>query len=161
MAQPNSISFDDVLALLRGPIVQEFEKEYVSRRGYRLHESWGDSQQLTKELAFANITRAVIEQTLVSRAELVARYWDAVQAAPGADEQEYPEGEEPDPDDEPDTVISDGPPMLMRGFSIVAACSIWLLSERTEPELVSWLKFRRIPYHKKYATEMREMFNGL
>jgi len=161
MAQTNSISFDDVLALLRGPIVQGFETQYVSARGYRLHDSWGDSQRLTKELAFAKITREVIKQTLVSRAELVARYWDAVQADPNADEQEYPEGEEPDPDDEPDTVYSDGPTMLKRGFSIMAACSIWLLTERTEPELVSWLKFRRIPYHKKYAKEMREMFEPL
>lgn len=26
---------------------------------------------------------------------------------------------------------------------------------------VSWLKFRRIPHHKKYAKELREMFSRL
>jgi hypothetical protein len=160
MAQTNSISFEDVLGLLKGPVVQEFETRYVASRGYRLHESWGDSVQMTKELAFAQITRAWIEQTLVSRADLVSRYWDAVQEVPD-DGQEYPEGEEPDPDDEPDTVYSDGPPMLMRGFSILAACSIWMLTERTEAELTSWLKFRRIPHHKKYAKDLRAIMSRL
>jgi hypothetical protein len=157
MAQTNSISFDEVLALLRGPVVQEFEIQYVASRGYRLHESWGDSQALTKQLAFAKVTRDCIEQTLVSRADLVGRFWDALLSLLD-DGEEWPEGEEPDPDDEPDTVESDGPTMLMRGFSIVAACSIWLLAERTESELVSWLKFRRIPHHKKHAKDLREMF---
>jgi hypothetical protein len=160
MAQTNSISLDEVLGLLRGPVVQEFEAKYVASRGYALHESWGDSQKLTKELAFAKATRDCIEQTLVSRAELVGRFWDAVLALPD-DGEEWPEGEEPDPDDEPDTVASDEPPMLMRGFSIVAACSIWVLAERTEAELTSWLKFRRIPHHKKYAKDLREMFSRL
>jgi hypothetical protein len=139
MARALSISFDEVLALLRGPAVQEFEAKYVADRGYALHDSWGNSQEMTRELQFAQVTREWIEQTLVSRGELVGRFWDDVL--------------ESEPDAEPET-----PVVLMRGFSIVAACSIWLL-ERSEAELVSWLKFRRILNYKKYAKDLRAIFS--
>lgn len=140
MARITSISFDDVLALLRGPAVQEFETRYVSERGYSLHERWGNSQEMTRHLQFAQVTRQWIEQTLVSRADLVARYWDGVQAS------------------EPD--VSGEPVMLIRGFSIQAACSIRLL-ERSDAELASWLMFRRVLDPSKHAKDLRAIFNRL
>ena len=141
MAQTSSISFDDVLALLRGPAVEEFEIKYVADRDYALHQSWGNSQELTKQLQFAQVTRDWIEQALVSRGELVGRVWDGVL--------------------ESEPVASETPVTLMRGFSIVAACSIWLLTERTDPELVNWLKVRRVLNHKKHAKDLRAIFNRL
>jgi hypothetical protein len=136
----SSISFDDVLALLHGPAMQEFEAKYVSDRGYSLHERWGNSQEMTRHLQLAQVTREWIEQTFTSRGDLVGRYWDGVQAL--------------EPDD------SGEPVMLMRGFSIVAACSIWLL-ERSDAELVNWLMFRRVLNHRKHAKDLRAIFSRL
>jgi hypothetical protein len=141
MAQPASISFDEVLGLLRGPAVQEFETKYVADRGYALHDTWGNSQETTKHLQFAQFTREWIEQTLVSRGDLVGRFWDGVLEADAAEPPE-------------------NPVVLMRGFSIVAACSIGLL-ERSDAELVNWLKFRRVLNHKKYAKDLRTIISRL
>jgi hypothetical protein len=142
MAQPSSISFDEVLGLLRGAAVQEFEAKYVADRGYALHDTWGNSQETMKHLQFAQFTREWIEQTLVSRGDLVGRFWDGVLDA------------------EPDDDSSETPVVLMRGFSIVAACSIGLL-ERSDAELVNWLKFRRVLNHKNYAKDLRTIFSRL
>ena len=155
MAQANSISFDDVLGLLRGPLVSAFEANYVASRRYIISEDWGDSLNLTKELAFARATRVCIEETLVSRSNLLGKFMDALMLLPDGGE-EWPEGEQPD--ELPQAIASDEPIRLGRGFSIMAACSIWMLTERSGPELVSWLKFRRIPYHKRYAQDLREIF---
>src|SRR5690242_13820728 len=100
MAQPASITFDDVLALLRGPALQEFESKYVAERSYELPEGWGNTQDMTRYLQLAQVTREWIEQTLIARADFVSRYWDGVQQS------------------EPNA--SDAPIVLMRGFSIVA-----------------------------------------
>lgn len=140
MARTDSITFDKVLSLLRGPAVGEFETKYVAARGYELHQSWSNSLEMTRQLQFAQMTRDWIEQALVSRGEFIGRFWDGVM--------------ESEPDD------SEQPVVLMRGFSIFAACSIWLL-ERSDAELVSWLKFRRIINHKKYAKDLRAIFSRL
>lgn len=141
MAQ-SSISFDDVLGLLRGSAVQQFETRYVADRGYALHESWGNSQDMTRHLQLAQITRDWIERTLVSRGDLVSRFWDGVQKSEPADSSE-------------EKIV------LMRGFSIWAACQFWFLEERTDAELLSWLKGRRILNHKKYAKDLRTLFSQL
>jgi hypothetical protein len=158
MPPPNSISFDEVMGLLRGPVVREFESHYAAKRGYVVADYWGDSQRLTKELAAAQITRAHIEDILVSRADMLGQFWDRVLALPD-DGEEWPEGEEPDPDDAPETIASAGPTKLLRGFSITAACRVYLLTARSDAELVKWLKFCRIPHHAKYAQDLRRMIS--
>lgn len=160
MAQTLSISFDEVLAILRGPVMQEFETKYVTERGYALHDTWGNSQETTRQLQFAQMTREWIEQTLASRGDLVARFWDGVQASQ-ADDPEPDDDSETD-DSEADDPKPDGPEpvVLMRGFSIWAVCSIGLL-ERSDAELVKWLKFCRVLNHKKYAKDLRAVFSKL
>lgn len=155
MSVPGSISFDEVLALLRGPLAQEFEASYVASRGYTVTQDWGDSRKLAMELAFAQIERSNIEAILVSRRDLLGRFVDGLLELP--DEEEWREGEAAD--DEPAAVASDEPVRMGRGFSIRAACSVWMLLERNEAELLKWLKFRRIPYHRKHAQELRRIFN--
>lgn len=155
MAQTLSISFDEVLAILRGPVMQAFETKYVTDRGYALHDSWGNSQETTRHLQFAQMTREWIEQTLASRGDLVARFWDGVLASQSDDS-------EPDDDAEPDDSRPDGsePAVLIRGFSLWAVCSLGLL-ERSDAELVKWLKFCRVLNHKKYAKDLRAAFSKL
>src|SRR5678815_5819803 len=123
MTQPNSISFDDVLGLLRGALVNEFEANYVANRGYTVSDDWGDNLKLTKELAFASATRAFIEDVFITRAYLLSRFLDGLLAAPD-DGEEWPKGDEPDELTQP--FETDEPVRLGRGFSITAACSIWL-----------------------------------
>jgi hypothetical protein len=156
MPHPNSISFDEVMELLRGPAVREFENNYAAKRGYTIAEYWGDSQQLTKRLAAAQITRAHIEDILVSRADVLSRFWDRLQTLTD-DGEEWPPGEEPDPDDAPEPVVSTEPIRLLRGSSITAACQVYLLTARSDAELLTWLKFCRIPHHKKYAQDLRRI----
>lgn len=121
-------------------MLQEFETKYVADRGYSLHDSWGNSQDTTRHLQFGQFTRDWIEQTLASRGDLVGRFWDGVLAS------------EPDP---AETSV-----VLMRGFSILAACSIGLL-ERSDADLLSWLKLRRVLNHKQYAKNLRSIYGRL
>jgi len=155
MAQTNSISFDEVLAILRGPVMQEFETKYVTDRGYALNDTWGNSQETTRHLQFAQMTREWIEQTLASRGDLVARYWDGVMASQTDDP-------EPDDDAEPDDSKPDDAErvVMVRGFSLWAVCSLGLL-ERSDAELVKWLKFCRVVNHKKYARDLRTVLSKL
>jgi hypothetical protein len=140
MVRTHSILCDDVVALLHGPAVLEFETRYVSDRGYALHERCGNCLEMIRHLQFAQVTRDWIEQTFTSRGDLVGRYWDGVLAS--------------EPDDSGEPVI------LIRGFSIVAACSIWLL-ERSDAELLDWLMFRRVLNHGKHAKDLRAIFSRL
>jgi hypothetical protein len=156
MSQPPSISFDDVLGLLRGSPVQEFEAGYVATRGYAVTEDWGNSLKLAKELAFAQIARSTIEELLVSRRDLLGRFVDGLLALP-EDDVEWPDGEEQD--SQPEPVPSHEPIKMGRGFSITAACSVWMLLERTDVALVEWLKFRRVPHHREHAQELRRIIS--
>ena len=45
-------------------------------------------------------------------------------------------------------------------LGLLAACSIGLL-ERSDAELVSWLKLRRVLNHKQYAKALRTIYGRL
>jgi hypothetical protein len=75
--------------------------------------------------------------------------------------EEWPEGEEPPPEEQETEGDDESPRRMMRGFSLMGACSLWLLEAGQYDHYVSWLKFRRIPFHRKHAANVRRMHNGL
>ena len=72
------------------------------------------------------------------------------------DEQQYPEGEEQDPDGE--SIPMD---FTYNGFGLTAAARYHFVSQRTGKELRAFLKNRRIPYHTKYAKQLEAVYASL
>ena len=156
MAQAPSITFSDVLELLKGSAVNGFESQYAARQGCVISPNWGDSQRLTKELAFTGVSRVDLEHILESRTDELSSFIDAMQTLPDHGE-EWPEGEEPE-DHEPNAINPGNTVVYARGFSILVAATVWLLERKAESEVLRWLKFRRIPHHKKHAADLRGIF---
>ena len=62
MTYAPSIGFEDVLDLLKSPLLQDAEAEFASHLGLHVSSDWGDSQRLTRELASTGITRKDLEE---------------------------------------------------------------------------------------------------
>jgi hypothetical protein len=157
VAPSNSISFDEVLGLLRGPVLRDFENAFVASRQCARSPEWGDSQQLTRELASAGITSGILESMLTSQRDEVAWMQDTFiwLRGPLPGKQNYPEGYEPG-DGEKDVIVeSPGPRTFGAGFGLRAACTLWLLDREDEAAMIDWLKLRRIPNARQYAGQLR------
>ncbi|MBB3210641.1 hypothetical protein FHS27_006489 [Rhodopirellula rubra] len=72
--------------------------------------------------------------------------------------QEYPAGEEPDPDDVDETVTEHG---LGVGFGITYAIYWHFLTNHTAKDFTEFLKKRRIPGARKFATDLRRIYADL
>lgn len=131
--------------------MQGFEADYVASHGYTLHEDWGDSVLLTKELAFSGVTRMDIEQILATDAAFLARFIDQVFRLSRPTDEAI-EGEPVPMIEESETVT------LGRGFSLPWACTIWLLRERSDADLVEWLKLCKMPSYEQHAQDLRRIF---
>ena len=158
MAYSPSIRFDEVLGLLRGPLLQHVEAEYAARLGLPVYPDWGDSQKLTQQLASTGITVADLEGIFTnSRAELFALA-DAISRV-ADDREEWAPGEQPG-EDEPEQEGS-GAVAVGRGFSLRHGCTLWLLRNRGPSDLVAWFKVQRIPFHRNHARKVREAFGRM
>src|SRR5690242_6195447 len=102
------------MSLLRGDVMNTFERTYTQSRGFELMPDWGDSQQLTRHIAAAQVTRLELETMLGSRAIDVSWMQDVLLESIDF-EEEYPEGEEPD---EPDEIFLPEKTTLGAAFSL-------------------------------------------
>lgn len=150
----SSISHDEVLGLLRSPLLQGFEAGYVAHHEYTLHEDWGDSVLLAKELAFSGVTRAQLEQILANEGAFLGRFIDQVFRLSRPTDEEI-EGEPVPMIEESETVT------LGRGFSLPWACTIWLLRERTDADLLEWLRLCKMPSYQQHAQDLRLIFRSV
>lgn len=75
----------------------------------------------------------------------------------GCDEQEYPEGEEPD-EDEKDIVISeDGFSKTFLAFHLIEYCVL----KNNRDYIDEYVKLIKIPNAKKYAKELKEIYDNV
>jgi len=73
----------------------------------------------------------------------------------GCNEQEYPDGEEPD-EDEKDIIISDdGYSVAFLAFHLIEYCVL----KQNKNEIDNYVKAIRIPNAKKYSKEVTEIFD--
>lgn len=107
----------------------------------------------TECLAHAHLSEDDVMRLLASDAEpllnFVAHYYETFRDAP--DEQEYPEGYEPDPDDDDDNIVNlgQGKNTLLQNLIVYA-----LLKHRPD-DLLPYLTAIRTPYAKKFAREVK------
>jgi hypothetical protein len=70
--------------------------------------------------------------------------------------QEYPVGEEPDEDDKDDNIVHQG---YSKGFLLAYAVEYFILKHKPET-LDNYLKISRIPQAKKYAKELKALYEA-
>ena len=99
--------------------------------------------------AAAITTRGFTEADAALLLNFAACYYEAFCDAP--DEQEYPEGEEPDPDDDDGNIVNlgQGKNTLLHNLIVYA-----LLKYRPD-DLLPYLNAMRMPYAAKFAREMK------
>jgi hypothetical protein len=72
--------------------------------------------------------------------------------------EEYPPGEEPDPEDLPKTIEMLG---LGTGFGITDVVRTYYLRERPKADFTAYLKKKRTPHAAKFARELRRIFESV
>jgi hypothetical protein len=157
MAYSPSLVYRELLARLRGEPLNDFEWEVGVELGKPVIPGWGDSTQLHRELCRSEVTPAFLdrcygEQREAFRGFLVSLARELM-ALP--DEEEYPPGEEPDPDDQPSEGIELG---LGQAFSLLYLQYYRFYLQPDDGLLDDWLKYRRVPHRAKFRRELKQAF---
>jgi hypothetical protein len=148
--------YEGVVALLRSNILRDVEQAIASRVGSVVHEELSSvcTSLAQADASVSGMTLAQIETLLSERRdEIVAfgvRFLRDDEAT--SDDEEYPEGEEPDPSPK-GTVLG-----LGTGFGVKYAIYFNFLANRTPAEFREYLKNRRIPQHAKFEKELRRIY---
>ena len=117
------------------PPLQEMDRKNVEASGFAVEEL-----QRILEADSDPLTRFSVAKIRQLRGEPIA--------------QDYPPGEEPDEDDADRVIEERG---FAKGFLLINLVEYSLLKERPD-ELEAYLKRRRTPQLKQYATQLRELF---
>ena len=153
-------SYQDVMALLKSGSLRDVEAEIAARFNMPiLRDYMTQSVNLIQgTISVSGLSTGQIETILREcRTRVIAfgiRFHQDKHAT--KEEEEHPEGEEPGEEDLPrnEKVLAFG-----TGFGITYAIYYNFLANRSAPELREYLKNRRIPYHAKFAKELRRVFD--
>ncbi|MCA9146632.1 MAG: hypothetical protein KDB05_27830 [Planctomycetales bacterium] len=153
------VAYQDVLALLTSDAVTDVEQAIASQLRFKIIQDHGatSTSYTQAEISVSGMTTDQIERYLRSDRDLVIAFGVRFLRDDDAtsDEQEYPEGEEQDPDGESETLG------YGNGFGIKYAIYHNFLANRPSSEFRAFLKNRRIPKHTKFANELVRIFDAL
>jgi hypothetical protein len=135
---------EGIAAAIGKPILREYSSVYVSPTQAAMSVSGMSPTQIQKFLDEH-------QDALITFGIRFAQDADATK-----EEEEYPEGEEPDDEDEDSNSVSLG---MGTGFGVIYAIYYNFLANRTPEDFREYLKNRRIPYHAKFAKELRRVFD--
>jgi len=154
------LEYQDLLALLRGEEMNAFEAEVAAALGTQVVPGWGDSTALHRELKRSQTSAAFLARCFAEEREafraFVLQMSTELRALP--DEEEYPPGEEPDPDDPspPGEVLG-----YMQGFSLLYAQYYRFFRSPDDALLDDWLKYRRTPHRARFRRDLKRIFAGV
>lgn len=152
--------FSDVVALLKSEALRVIEEPIAADLRMKIvYDFTSSSVSITQAwVSVCGMSCQDIEKFLAEQYDALLRFGIAHQryqlGVP--DEQEYPAGEEPGPDELDETVEIHG---LANGFGVKIATQYNFLANRSPAELRDFLENRRIPRAAKYAREMRRVFD--
>ena len=152
------ISFQDVGALLKSDELSAVEKEIASRCRLNIIYDRGSAgtSYTQAEISVCGMTVDQLTGYLADNKNSLIDFGVRFMSDEDAtnDEQEYPEGEEQDPDGESEALG------YGNGFGIKVAIYHNFLANRTAAEFRAFLKNQRIPKHTKFAKELARTFAG-
>lgn len=156
------VSLDEMLNLLRSDELQRVESAIASSAGTHI---CSDHLQATAQFTLQEVNLAGLTAESI-RIGLERAFTKIVQfgvtflrdEASSRIEQEYPPGEEPD-DEHCDEIVSDEG--LAVGFGILYFIYLHYLENCSESDLCAFLNARRIPHHKRFARDLRRIYDGL
>jgi hypothetical protein len=152
--------------LLISPELAAVEEAVAAQVGLPLLREAGRAEEIAIEQIVTNVSEYTlfmvddVLQRLRSDRELLIRFWVAFYNDFAANEpaEEYPPGEEPDPEELPQHVQTLG---LSSGFGVVLVVWLHFLRERDKPQLAGYLKDRRTPHAAKYAGNLRRIYESV
>lgn len=141
--------------IIESELYQHLLAQLQQRTGMKIYPEYETTlaRRDTLCLAHAHLSEDDVMRLLANDAALLlnfaACYYEAFCDAP--DEQEYPEGEEPDPDDDDGNIVNlgQGKNTLLHNLIVYA-----LLKYRPD-DLLPYLNAMRMPYAAKFAREMK------
>ena len=149
-------TYQDVAALLKSDALSVVEESIASKCGLKIICDYGtaSTSYTQAEISVCGMNTDQIRDYLITNRESVINFGVLFMNDDEAtsDEQEYPEGEEQDPDGESETLG------YGNGFGIKVAIYHNFLANRTPAEFREFLKNRRIPRHTKFAKELARVF---
>lgn len=144
--------------VLDSPAYEEILAEVARRTGISIFPQYPaplqelDSKNVTLAAAPVDTLKDVLQ---TDRANLVEFSVEKLKKFDGvATKQEYPPGEEPGDEDRDSNVTVQG---YSRGFLLINLLEYFVLRDRPDA-LEAFLKARRIPQAKQYATDLRTLF---
>lgn len=148
--------YEDVLALLKSDALAAVEDVVAARCAIRTIDDHGAAQMsyMQAAISLSGMTTGQLENYLSTNQLAIITFCIRIinHTEATGDEQEYPEGEEQDPDEEIESLG------YGNGFGLTCAIYHNFLANRTPAELRAFLKNRRIPKHTKFANELASMF---
>ncbi len=149
-------SYPDVLVLLKSDSLAAIEEPIAARCRMRIiYEHGAAYVSCTQaDISVCCMTIEQIETYLAEHKHALIECGIQFMASDEEDEQEYPEGEEQEPDEHIETLGCGN------GFGIRIAIYHNFIANRTPAELRAYLKNRRIPKHTKFAKELAQIFTN-
>ena len=148
--------YHEVMTLLGSEALAAVEVPIAARRHLKLIHDHGTASTtyIRAEISVSGLTSADLEQYLTLHKEEIIRFGVRFLGDQDAtsEEQEYAEGEEQDPA-EGSEVLG-----LGNGFGIKIAIYHNFLTNRTPPELLAFLKNRRIPKAATFARDLTRVY---
>ena len=150
--------YHDVLSLLKSDTLASIEHAIATKCGLRIifHDSTASTSHTQAEISVSGMTVGAIEEYLQKNRIPITAFGIHFLHDPDAtsDEQEYPEGEEQDPNGESVTLG------IGNGFAISYAIYHNFLANRPLAEFHAFLKNRRIPKHTKFAKALLRVYES-
>jgi hypothetical protein len=161
-----AVTTQEAKQLLMSPELAAVEEAVAMQVGLRVLRDGGRAEEVAIEQIVAHVSEYTlftvddVLQRLRSDRDLLIRFWIAFQRDSAANEpsQEYPPGEEPDPEDPPEPRKVLG---LFSGSGVIMVVWLHFLRERDKPQLAGYLKDRRTPHAAKYAANLRRIFESV
>lgn len=157
-----SIDYDDLRELLKSEPVTGIERQIAAKQNLNILQN-ETITYLQRELSAANIDKETAISILESEADELLAYCLAViddeEMTEDAEVEEYPEGEEPDENDiDCDNTVVLG---IANGIALTRMCEFHCLKNRKYLDLLVFLKWGRIPFHKKYASQLKRVYKSV
>ncbi len=150
-------SYQEVVALLKSEALATVEEAIAARCHLNIiHDHGAASTSYTQsEISISGMNACQIENYLANNEHSIIEFGVGFLSDEDAtsDEQEYPEGEEQDPDGESE-LLGYG-----NGFGITYVIYHNFLANRTPAEFRAFLKNRRVPKHTKFMKELARVFD--
>lgn len=150
------VTHQEVLALLKSDTHMAVEQEIATRCNMKILYDYESASlsSIQSDISVSGLSASQMEDYLLNNKDSIIEFAVRFQHDQDAtsDEEEYPEGEEQDPDGESETLG------YGTGFAVGYAIYHNFLANLPS-ELKAYLKNRRIPKHTKFAKTLTRLFD--